>query len=233
MVPTWPLGGRNRAGLPSRLVASVAATTCFCAGACVEDGTPPDTNSTPSSTTNTHGDAAGDQPDPGTTDDPTSASTPAFEFLGECRFVGSGLFADGRYSGIIDYLLLADEGNGEELCRVRFSLNTVAEPDPPCGECYWSTVARLSEPIQITDIEGACADSERNMGAAGIEARMAETVAMGFAMESTGHGEVLVHYNDDTMQWGIVAFGEWDAETGSLAYDRVEGFCRYSRTSIP
>lgn len=147
--------------------------------------------------------------------------------LGECRISGAGIHANDMYRGTVDYLLLADQGNGEELCRVRFDLVTVAQPETPCDICYWSTVVETQNPQVLTDIDDRCAQSERMLGATEIADQVGRRVAIGFAEEATGHGEVLVELDEATNTWHEVSFGVWDPAEGSIEYDRLEGFCRY------
>ncbi len=137
------------------------------------------------------------------------------------------MFQDGSYQGTEDLILRADEGNGDEICVVRFDLTTVAEPDLPCDFCYWSTIVERSNPTVITNVDDVCGVSERGLDQAGLDAMTGERIAMGFAEEGSGHGEVLVHFDEMTQLWAVFAFGFWDVDNSTLEYSKVEGFCRY------
>ena len=147
---------------------------------------------------------------------------------GQCAFEGMGVYRDGAYSGTVAYVLFAEPFGDEELCRVQLDVATVADADPACDVCDFSTRVALSNPVVITDVDDACAHSERALDAAAIKA-MVQTapVAIGFAEEATGHGQVLLEYDPTRMRWTEVAFGSYDADTGALTYEQNEGFCRY------
>lgn len=165
--------------------------------------------------------------DPSSTGDEAATGDEAGEQLGECRYYGEGLFLDNAYLGTLDFVLLAERGNGDELCRVRFTLQTVGEPELPCDDCYWSTVVEQVDPQTITDVDGACAMSERGLDAETIAAMTGQKTAIGYADESTGHGEVLLRYDEDTGAWVEDSFGTWMPDEGALTYEKVEGFCTY------
>lgn len=158
--------------------------------------------------------------------DPGGTSTGGFDNVGQCAFEGEGAWADG-YSGTHDLLLIADSGSGAEICRVSFELVTVGEPDMPCDFCYWSTVAEFRNPTVVTDVEGACGNSQRGLDQAAIDAMVGTQIPIGFAEEATGHGDVLVQYDPSNMQWNPLAFGTWDPDNGTLFYENVDGFCEY------
>lgn len=149
-----------------------------------------------------------------------------FENVGECSSQGEGVFQDGIYTGWVELILTADEGLGEDLCVVRFDVDTVAEPEVPCDSCFWSTVVQLSNPV-VTDAGNFCTESERGLDPATIEEMTGERIGIGYAPESTGHGYALMNYNEMTMVWFAVSFAEWDEETGMLEYWKRDSFCGY------
>jgi hypothetical protein len=154
---------------------------------------------------------------------------------GLCAFAGTGVWQDGSYSGTHDLILVGDQGVGEDLCVVRFEANGVAEPEVPCTvissgtqeACSFGTVVELSNPTTVADVDGVCGNSERALGEEGIVARVGERFGMGFARESTGHGNILVRFDDATMQWNEWASATFEADTGELEYRQSDGVCRY------
>ena len=162
-------------------------------------------------------------------DDDDSTPTPEFEELGECRFEAEGLYKDGKYEGFIDYILIADEGDGEDLCRVRFEVKTVEDSKRECKEpdCYWATVVELSNPEVILDVEGKCANSDRQLGDEQIKDRLNKPMDFGVGEEPTGHGLIILSYNQDSMLWEQFCDTEWEKETGVVLYDDIEGRCFY------
>jgi hypothetical protein len=159
---------------------------------------------------------------------PDSGPAAGFDEEGQCYFEGSGVYQDGVYTGTIAFVLYAEPFSDEELCRIQLDLDTVADADPECDFCYFSTVVQMSNPVEIVNVDNQCANSERALDSDAIDALLAAPpVAMGFAEEASGHGEVLVEYDAALMRWAEVAFGSFDPATGVLLYDQNEGFCRH------
>ncbi|TPV92679.1 MAG: hypothetical protein B7733_24430 [Myxococcales bacterium FL481] len=207
------------------LLLALAAGVAACDG---EDGDDDDASIDDDDAAGDDDDTPGDDDDaPGDDDDAPGDDDDGGQTLGECRIAGAGQWADNRYVGYVDYILLADMGVGDELCRMRFDVTTVGDPAQPCDFCYWSTVVQLSNPTAIVDVDNRCADSDRGLTEAEIARLTAAETGMGFAEEATGHGQILVHYDPTTSTWPASAFGIWDADTGELTYDKVEGFCFY------
>jgi hypothetical protein len=124
---------------------------------------------------------------------------------------------------------------GEDLCVVRFDANSVAEPEVPCTvissgveeACSFGTVVELSNPTTVTDVDGVCANSERALDEDGIMALVGEQCGMGFAPESTGHGDILVRFDEARMIWSEWGSATFDSESGDLAYRQSDGVCNY------
>lgn len=212
--------GRRHLG-PALLTLLVSTTACDSGN---DDGDDDDMgDDDDASTTGDDDDATGDDDDAQGDDDDDDA----WETLGECRIAGAGKWADGAYTGTVDYILLADGGDGDELCRMRFDVTTVGTPDMPCDFCYWSTVISLSNPTAVSDVDGTCANSDRGLTEANVAEMTSAQTGMGFAEEATGHGQILVQFDEATSTWAAAAFGVWDETTGDLEYDKVEGFCYY------
>ena len=158
-----------------------------------------------------------------------------FSNTGLCAFAGSGVWQDGSYSGTHDLILVGDQGVGEDLCVVRFDANTVSDPEVACTvissgtqlDCLFGTVVELSNPTTITDVDGVCANSERALDEDEIAAWVGEQFGMGFAPESTGHGNILVRFDESTMTWTEWASATFDSDTGDLEYRQSDGVCEY------
>jgi hypothetical protein len=118
---------------------------------------------------------------------------------------------------------------------VRFDVNTIAEPEVPCAvitsgveePCSFGTIVELSNPMTITEVDGVCANSERALDEAGIAAHVGEQFGMGYAPESTGHGDILVRFDETRMTWGEWATASFAPDTGELEYRYTDGVCNY------
>jgi len=165
----------------------------------------------------------------------SGGSAAGFFNTGLCAFAGEGVWEDGSYSGTHDLMLVGDLGVGEDLCVVRFEANTTSEPEVDCVvtssgmqvPCSFGTVVELTNPTVVTDVDGVCGNSERALDEDGIAALVGERFGMGFAVESTGHGNILVRLDETMMTWTEWAGATFEPETGDLEYRQSDGVCDY------
>lgn len=155
------------------------------------------------------------------------AAPVSYDRTGVCGTSGEGTVMSGDFSGFEDVYLIGDEGLGDDVCRIRFTLTTVGAPVTSCDTCEFAFVLERGAPSVVVDADGACANSALDMGAAGIEAMIGTTVSYGYVSEYVGHSNVLMLLDDATDTWQAVAFASYDDTTGAFLYDRRDGFCGY------
>ena len=156
----------------------------------------------------------------------SGSDEPVFENLGICRLEGEATVVDNTYEGFEEYVLIGDEGDGPDVCRIRFETTGVGTPSVACDLCEWSFIIELHTPTVVTDVGGACAHSELGFDDARLEALNGTTRAIGYVTEYTGHANALMVLDEATDVWNAVGNAVY-VETGSFFYSRSDGFCGY------
>jgi hypothetical protein len=133
-----------------------------------------------------------------------------------------------------EYFLLGDEGFGEDLCAVRFTLTRVGDAPPGCDEnagqqdeCLWTHRVEYSNPEIVTNVDGACENSELGMDSERIASIEGTQVAYGYVFEYQGHNSVLMVYDDAAQSWTAGVNAGWTEATGDFLFDRRDGICLY------
>ena len=131
------------------------------------------------------------------------------------------------YEGFEELYILTNEDDPTDVCRVRYDLHAVGEPEVPCSICEWDVVVERSNPSVVVDLEGACANSDLSLDDAAIAGAVGKRDAYGFAREYVGHASILMRYNENTGQWDALTTSNWDPTTSALRYNRRDGLCSY------
>jgi hypothetical protein len=133
-----------------------------------------------------------------------------------------------------EFFLLGDSGLGDDLCVVRFRLTGVGEAPPGCDEnagqqqeCLWTHLVEYSDPEVITNVDGACENSELGMDEDAIAAIDGSQEAYGYVFEYQGHNSVLMVYDQQAQSWEPGVSAGWSEESGDFLFDRRDGFCGY------
>jgi hypothetical protein len=132
------------------------------------------------------------------------------------------------YQGFEDLYILTSSDDPVDVCRVRYELHAVDEPEVPCEICEWDVVVEKSHPKVVLDLGGACANSDLVLDEAAIEAPVGERVAYGFASEYVGHASILMRYNEASGRWEGFTPANWNPETSVLRYNNRDGICTYA-----
>lgn len=171
---------------------------------------------------------------PGSTQDPSPSDSESagstdkiFENTGICGESGEGSVTLDSFIVYQYSYLIGDEGDGEDICRVRFTVRNIGVPNVPCNHCEWSFTVEKSEPFVIADVADGCAESALQLSAEKKDAETISRFSIGYATEDTGHAHVLLHLNETTGIWEAVSVASWNEETGLFFYDRKDGFCGY------
>lgn len=147
-------------------------------------------------------------------DDDTGGGAQALVIL-----AGEAIADTAGYGGTEVFTAVADQGQGETLCAIRYDWQAVApQDDCPGCEWAWDLVATNAELV-----------AEAGVGCAGVGASPAdhdgEQRSQGFVSEYVGHADVLMALVDGT--WQAVAFAAYDPETGALSYEWETGYQPY------
>ena len=138
------------------------------------------------------------------------------------------------YDGTSELYIIGDSGLGDEVCTIRFDVKrTGTAPanctDPTTGAaCTWSHQVTFSNPMVITNTNGACdaSDSVPPLDAAGIAKINNSTIGRGFS-KVAGHGDSLMKY--DGTKWIVVGHSSWNETTSAFDYNVITGACNYGR----
>ncbi len=159
----------------------------------------------------------------------TSESTESkgYAYTGLCGTAGEADVTATAYNGFENRYLIGDAGDGPDICRVRFTVQSIGAPPVPCDSCDWAFTVEKTAYEVITDIDGGCAASEIDLGDTQLDAQIGEQTALGFATEDGGHAHVLLRFNAERGIWEAVSVASWSPDTGRFFFDRKDGFCGY------
>lgn len=138
--------------------------------------------------------------------------------------------ADGgvtSYEGFEEQYILTNADDPEDVCRVRYEVHAVGEPEVSCEVCEWDVLVEMSNPQVVLDLGGACANSDLALDDAAIASGAGRRVAYGFAREYVGHASILMRYNDASGQWEALTTANWNQSESTLKYNRRDGICSY------
>jgi len=176
-----------------------------------DGSSPEDTNTSTETQTQT-----GTQTDTDTGDKTTSTG----DSTGLLGRTGTATVGDDSFLGSEELYLIADSGNGDDVCRLRYDLAYTATRTD-CTVCEWafdlivSNVAIVSENGVGCDGIGHDADF--------IDSLENSTVSYGFAFEYIGHSDMLMVYNDTSWQASTFV----SLEDSTLGYDWQVGYQTY------
>jgi len=166
------------------------------------------------------GDDTGGEPEVQDTEDSGEARLGLAGKTGEALVTVAG---PGGFEGAEEWHFTADSGAGEELCRIRYQLDST-EPRTDCDLCDWAFELVLSEAELVTEIEPGC---DAVFGVAGEEVGSLDgtEIAYGYTAEYFGHAEVLLSVVEGA--WTAVTNATWDPVSGAFSYDRQDGYVEY------
>jgi len=171
----------------------------------VDSGVPVDTGDGGGDT----GDGGGDTGDGGTVTEP--------EGSGEISRRGQATVLK-DYQGVEELLFIADDGEGEELCRVELQLQSVASRTD-CELCLWAWDLEIVDVRTKLDLECEAA------GFGGAEDWQGEIVSVGYTDDYFGHAPAMLAWEHGA--WQAVSYAWWDEETGEFLYQVMEGYAVY------
>ncbi len=198
------------------LALTLLASTLLTLGAC---GDKEDTD-TSEGDTDTDTDADTDSDTDSDTD--TDTDTEPLALLG---YSGSATAGYDGYDGTEDWYLIADEGDGEDICRISYTLKNTDErldcPDQGHSGCIWAWDVTISE---------ATIASESGEGCEGAFEITADTVAdlngstfgIGYNPDYYGHAAVMLR--DHGEGWSVATFAVWNEGSGSFTYQWDQGY---------
>ncbi len=223
----------RRAGLLLALLAGLPLAGCS-GGEKAGDSADTDGTSEIDSGTADGGATDGGTTDGGTTDGGTTGGgdTGPDYLLGLYGAQGSAEVIPGlEYSGTEFIYLIADKGDGEVVCQVSYDLSSTGLRDD-CEECLCvkKECETFAFDLEVSNVR-ITAESGSGCEALGMdEAALAElegsTLSYGYNGDYFGHAPVLI-WEDPELGWTVVAFADFDPETGVFTYNWERGYYEY------
>ncbi|MFH1463716.1 MAG: hypothetical protein ABIO70_04945 [Pseudomonadota bacterium] len=179
-------------------LAALCAASLVLLPACKED---PDDTEQPEADTDTDSDADTD------TDTDVPQSMVGYD--------GEAIAGYDGYDGHEEHFKKADEGAGDDICRVRYELHAKGDPRTDCPDCDWAW------DLELTAASIAAESGEGCEGAFGITAENVggldgTSFAIGFVSDYYGHGHLFMR--DEGEGWAIADWANWDEESGEFSY---------------
>lgn len=142
-------------------------------------------------------------------------------------FLGLAEVVNGQYVGEEDWYFVAQEGNGDDVCRIRYLLRSTQSRTEDCVDCDWAYDLEISDATIVSDNDIGC-EAALGFDDLSIDSLNGMVVSYGYQAAYVGHEEVLMVENDDDL-WSAVCFASFDEETHVFSYDREDGFVGYER----
>lgn len=179
-------------------------------------------------TGDTQGDSAdtADSGDSGDTADSGDSADTGDSGTGQSGMVGHLGMATAdttSYSGTEEWYLIADDGEGDDVCRIRTTLTNVGQPRTDCADCLWAYDLVVSAPEIVAESGPGC--TVFGYDATNINDLNGTMVSYGYNPDYYGHAQVLATF--DGSEWRVVTFAAWDEATGALTYDWQDGIQDY------
>jgi hypothetical protein len=132
------------------------------------------------------------------------------------------------YEGTDTYALRDQGGLGVDICQVKFDVKRVAAAPAGCPGCLWSHQVELSNPMTLTDQNGACAKSDLGFSMTKINSLDGSRISIGFVEEFEGaHASVVLKYSDETATWKRHSYATWDETSHAFRFENRYGACNY------
>ncbi len=163
-----------------------------------------------------------DDDDSGSGDDDVVADDDDAARRALLRYEGSAMVDAGSYAGDEILVLEADEGAGDELCRVSYTLTSTAQRDD-CAVCDWAFDLVLSDPTIVYESGVGCGPF--GYAAEDVAALDGEPRSYGYAEEYVGHASMLLAH--DGSLWEGLSFATYVPETGDFSYGWEAAYVAY------
>ncbi len=177
-------------------------------------------------------DATADDDDTTPADDddatPTDDDDDTEERIGLSGKMGEAVAIGGAYTGTEDMYFIAEDGDGEDVCRIRYDVTSTAERSD-CEiydwVCDWAFDMVVSNPAVVAESDVGC-EGVFGLDEAGVAALAGTEFTRGYLPEYFGHTTVLLELQpDDT--WAPFCNATWDAGTGAVEYNWVDASLPY------
>jgi hypothetical protein len=146
------------------------------------------------------------------------------ERIGMAGRSGSGIATEGGYAGTEEMFFLADEGQGEAICRITYTLTSTG-PAEGCDGCLWAFELVTSDAAVAEESDVGC-QATLGVDPARVGDLDGTSVFYGYDPAYMGHGSVLVSHVEGG-EWAPDCWAQWDEENGDFEYHRIDGYPPY------
>ena len=137
---------------------------------------------------------------------------------------GTAVVGEDSYSGTEELYFTSEYGEGDDLCRIRYSLSYVATRTD-CDDCEWAFDLVLTDPELVTEVGKPDCLSTVGVDSSALDTLNNTTVSYGYNPDYIGHVQVLFVETDSG--WVPADHCSWDASAGALSYDWKDGYHTY------
>lgn len=190
---------------------------------------PDDTGPKPDDTAET-GPDTDDTGETADTDDTGDTGTPMGRGLS--GWSGEAVVDTLDYLGFEDWYFIADEGLGEDLCRIRSTLAALSVREDCAvvagGEtlaCTWAFDLLRSESEVVAESGVGCRELS-GYDATDVSDLDGEVVSYGYVSDYFGHANILM-VDGGAGDWQPATMATWDEATSELSYDWADGIFDY------
>jgi hypothetical protein len=143
--------------------------------------------------------------------------------LGLLGRLGSATVDAAGYGGTEEQYLIADQGAGADVCRIRSQVTSTA-PRDDCAECDWAWDLTTSATAIVAQSDVGCS------GTLGVDETTVSqldgrTLSYGYVDEYFGHASVMLV--DDQGTWVVVSSARYDAGISLFEYDWEDATISY------
>ena len=147
------------------------------------------------------------------------------ERVGMAGRSGNGTGTADGYAGTEEVFFIGEEGQGETICRITYSLTSTDTPADGCDGCLWAFELVITDALVAEERDVGCLATV-GIDPAHVEDLDGSRVSYGYDPEYLGHGSVLMSRTLDDL-WAPECFATWDEASGAFSYRRIDGFPSY------
>ena len=185
-----------------------------------------DDTEVPEGDTDTDTDTDSDTDADGDTDTDTDTDTDPKEALQ--GYSGQATAGYEGYDGVEEWYFVADEGDGEDICRIRYELKSGDARDdcPHNGHsgCIWAWDVTIAGAEILAESDIGC---EGSLGVTQESLADLNGTTWGFGFNPDYYGHAAVQLRDMGEGWFVSTFASWDEGDGTFTYQWDQGYVEY------
>jgi hypothetical protein len=158
---------------------------------------------------------------------------------GLCGHMSEGTVTLTEYEAVEEFYMVSEEDRiegllDEYICHIQFDVTRVGEAPAGCTDlegvaCEWTHRVVITNPVVVTNVDGACEANSLGWDAAWIESLDGRESSYGYIDEYEGHDSVVMKASGTpgSEAWAVYGRASWVSETGEFWFDNRLGDCFY------